>query len=155
MLKNVKGQRRTTSILLESATVIGVESGVLLLSMPSAGMARRVVEPANADLLRIALRQVLGVEWTIRCQSGDGSGPAAPTGSTGGPPSPSLGPGAGASEVVPPPPEPIPDEPSDDIPDDYNEPPDPAAASSVQDPEEVAIALLTTQLGARRLDPTA
>ncbi len=156
VLKNVKGQRRTTSILLESATVIGVESGVLLLSMPSAGMARRVVEPANADLLRIALRQVLGVEWTIRCQSGDGTAPAAPTGSTGGPPSPSLGSGAGPEDIAPPlPPEPVPEDPADDIPDDYDEPPDPAAASTVRDPEEVAIALLTTQLGARRLDPTA
>ena len=155
VLTAVQRQRRTTQILLESATVVGVDAGALTVAMPSAGMARRVLEPANSDLLRAALKKVLGVEWMIKCEVA-GAGPAAatrgaPTGSNGGPPSPPMN--QSRSEVVVPPP---PEAPDDDIPDDYGEPPDPdAPAAVVQDPEEAAIALLSTELGARRLDPPA
>ena len=153
VLTAVQRQRRTTQILLESATVVGVDAGVLQVAMPSAGMARRVLEPANSDLLRAALKELLGVDWTIRCEAVGAGGPASdanmpPRGSTGGPPSASLG----RTAIPDPPPPP----PEDDIPDDYGEPPDPWAASeSVRDPEEIAIALLSAELGARRLDPSA
>jgi DNA polymerase-3 subunit gamma/tau len=155
VLAAVKRQRRTTQAILEAATVIAVESGVLQLAMPSAVMARRVMEPTNSDLLRAALKEVLGVNWTIRCE---GVGSAAvktggpPRGSTGGPPSASLS-GEPSGDPLPPPPPPPED---DDIPDDYGEPVDPQALGTVvRDPEEIAIALLTTELGARRLDPPA
>ena len=153
VLTAVQRQRRTTQILLESATVVGVDAGVLQVAMPSAGMARRVLEPANSDLLRAALKELLGVDWTIRCEAVGAGGPASdanmpPRGSTGGPPSASLG----RTAIPDPPPPP----PEDDIPDDYGEPPDPGAASEgVRDPEEIAIALLSAELGARRLDPSA
>ena len=158
VLAAVQRRRRATQILLESATVVGVESGVLQVAMPSAGMARRVMETANADLLRAALREILGVDWTIRCQAVGGSPHAAgpPRGATGGPPSASPargGSGGPAAEPIPPPPDPEPDE---EIPDDYGEPPDPSATPAVvRDPEETAIALLSSELGARRLDPPA
>ena len=102
VLAAVQRRRRATQILLESATVVGVESGVLQVAMPSAGMARRVMETANADLLRAALREILGVDWTIRCQAVGGSPPAAgpPRGATGGPPSAS--PARGGRVVRPP-----------------------------------------------------
>ena len=152
VLTAVQRQRRTTQILLESATVVGVDAGVLQVAMPSAGMARRVLEPANSDLLRAALKELLGVDWTIRCEAVGVGGPGSdaslpPRGSTGGPPSASLG----RTPIPDPPPPP----PEDDIPDDYGEPPDPGAASEgVRDPEEIAIALLSAELGARRLDPS-
>jgi DNA polymerase-3 subunit gamma/tau len=155
VLAAVKRQRRTTQAILEAATVIAVESGVLHLAMPSAVMARRVMEPTNSDLLRAALKEVLGVNWTIRCEGGGSAavktgGP--PRGSTGGPPSASLS-GEPSADPLPPPPPPPED---DDIPDDYGEPVDPQAIGTVvRDPEEIAIALLTTELGARRLDPPA
>ena len=155
VLAAVKRQRRTTQAILEAATVIAVESGVLHIAMPSAVMARRVMESTNSDLLRAALKEVLGVNWTIRCDGGGNSaaktgGP--PRGSTGGPPSASLS-GERSADPVPPPPPP-PEE--DDIPDDYGEPPDPQAVGAVvRDPEEIAIALLSAELGARRLDPPA
>ena len=132
---------------------MGVEGGALTIAMPSAGVVRRVLEAANSDLLRAALKEVLGVDWTIKCEVA-GAGPAAsarsaPTGSQGGPPSPSMAPTR--LEVVPPLAEP----PDDDIPDEYGEPPDPdAPAAVVRDPEEEALALLSSQLGARRLDPS-
>ena len=147
VLAEVQRRRRTTQILLASATVISVESGVLLVAMPSAGMARRVLEPANSDLLRAALKQVLGVDWTIKCEAGDGPAGSAARGPATSPTGPNPA-GDDAAEPPQPPPE-------DDIPDDYGEPPDPMAVQTVRDPEEAAIALLTTELGARRLDPPA
>ena len=51
------------------------------------------------------------------------------------------------------PPEP-PAEPEDDIPDDYGEPLDPAStATAPRDPEQVALELLSAQLGAKPLEP--
>jgi len=168
ILAAVKRQRRTTQVLLESATVAGLDSGVLLLTMPSPALARRVTEPGNTDVLRAALREVLGVDWRVRCEAGDGS-PASPT--VGPPPagSPtsrderSAAPDAprhqsstatastdpAARAEVPTDRGP---EPDDDV-DPYDEIDPDAPAAEVQDPEQVAIDLLASRLGARRLDP--
>ena len=149
VLLAVQRQRRTTQILLESATVMGVDGSTLILSMPSAGMARRVDEQANSDLLRAALTEVLGVSWAIRCEatgSGRDSG-GAPVGRSS-----AAGPRVKPStrgESVPPPDAP----PDDEIPDDYGDPP--AAPASLRDPEEAAIELITAQLGGRRLEDDA
>jgi DNA polymerase-3 subunit gamma/tau len=97
VLEAVKGQNRRAHALLESAavTVVRVEGGVLLLSTQFPALARMVSEARNADLVRDALRDILGVDWRIRCvetgaegsatghsteQSG-GRGPAASAGS--------------------------------------------------------------------------
>jgi DNA polymerase-3 subunit gamma/tau len=166
VLTAVQRRRRTTQILLESATVARVDGNVLMLTMPSAGMARRVVETANADLLRSALHEVLGVDWLIRCDSGDGN-PAAATGSRSGrsgPAGPNR-PGSGAvgarsgggggqhrsspsADDIPPPEAPPEDE---EIPDNYRDEP-PSGAARVTDPEEAAIELLASQFGATRID---
>jgi DNA polymerase-3 subunit gamma/tau len=150
VLAKVQQRRRTTQILLESATVVALENGVLRLTMSSAALARRVLEPANADLLRAGLKQVLGVDWRIQCDA-DG---ARPTGRPTGPdrrPAAPADPWDGA-----PPPEPPADGPDEDIPDDYGEPPDPrSTATAPRDPEAMALELLSTQLGARPLDPQA
>jgi len=51
------------------------------------------------------------------------------------------------SDLVPPPDE-------EEIPDDYGNELDPALVrAAIRDPEEMAIALLTSQLGAKRLEP--
>lgn len=141
ILAAVQRIRRTTQILLASATVASVGGGALHLTMPAAGMARRVVEPANADVLRAALKEVLGVDWMIRCDAADGAAPG-----RGAPQSGSRGPQPRGplSDLVPPPDE-------DDIPDDYGEQMDPDVPRVVRDPEEMAIELLTSQLGAQRL----
>ncbi len=145
VLAAVQRHRRTTQILLASATVASVGGGALHLTMPAAGMARRVVEPANADLLRAALKEVLGVDWAIRCDAADGNGggtvrPAAPQRSGAQLSAP-------VADLIPPPED-------DDIPDDYGDDLDPAVVpAAVRDPEEMAIELLTSQLGARRLEP--
>nr|WP_212754039.1 DNA polymerase III subunit gamma and tau [Nakamurella aerolata] len=81
VLEAVKRRRRTTQILLESATVAAVDGNTLVLTMPHAGMAKRVVEAANADLLSAALNEILGVDWTIRCEAGGAENRGAATGS--------------------------------------------------------------------------
>ena len=150
MLAVVQRHRRTTQILLASATVASVSGGALNLTMPAAGMARRVVEPANADLLRAALKEVLGVDWAIRCEAADGNGSPPGNGRGSGPTGPQPRgnqPKGPLSDLVPPPDE-------EDIPDDYGYDVDPSAPkAAVRDPEEMAIELLTSALGAKRLDP--
>jgi DNA polymerase-3 subunit gamma/tau len=141
VLAKVQRRRRTTQILLESATVVALESGVLRLSMPSAALARRVLEPANADVLRAGLKEALGVDWRIQCEAESGggtrpSGRAAPAEAWDGPP----------------PPEPPADGPDEEIPDDYGEPADAAGSTGPRDPEAMALELLSAQLGARPLD---
>ncbi|MDQ2847230.1 MAG: DNA polymerase III subunit gamma and tau [Actinomycetota bacterium] len=170
VLAAVQRRRRTTQILLESATVAEVSGGVLRLTMPHAGMARRVVEPANADLLREALREVLGVDWTISCDAGDaapdGQGrpdsmPRLPAreGASPGTESAARSAAGGARQNRPagtdrtPDPVPPPDEEIDEIPDDYGDP-DIAASSAPHDPEQAAVDLLAAELGGRRLDPS-
>ena len=147
VLLAVQRHRRTTQILLESATVVGVDGATLKLSMPSTGMARRVLEQANADLLRAALAEVLGVKWTIACEAAGGEPSDRPRGGATPAGRPAAN-AAGAGGTVPPPDEP----PDDDIPDDYGSPP-PTGPAAVKDPEEAAIELLATQLGAKRVDP--
>ncbi len=142
VLAAVQRRRRTTQILLEPAVVVSVSGGALYLTMPSQGMARRVVEPANADLLRAALKEVLGVDWAIRCDPAD----ARPPGPTPNP-SRSAPPASRLSEAVPPPDE-------EEIFDAEEEEADPTAErAAVRDPEDVAIELLATRLGAQQLDP--
>jgi DNA polymerase-3 subunit gamma/tau len=168
ILAAAKRQRRTTQVLLESATVAGVDGATLLLTMPSAALARRVLETGNSEVLRDALREVLGVDWRIRCDaagsagSGSSGGAAPDSGPAGGRPVPgtstaatgatgrAAGRGSGdagatAENVPPEPPEHDEPDPYDDI--------DPAGpVTSVQDPEQAAMELLAARLGARRLE---
>jgi DNA polymerase-3 subunit gamma/tau len=150
VLAKVQQRRRTTQILLESATVVALENGVLRLTMPSAALARRVLEPANADLLRAGLKQVLGVDWRIQCDA-EGARPAGRPIEPDRRPAAPADPWGGAA-----PPEPPADGPDEDIPDDYGEPPDArSTATAPRDPEAMALELLSAQLGARPLDPQA
>jgi DNA polymerase-3 subunit gamma/tau len=167
ILAAVKRQRRTTQVLLESATVAGVDGATLLLTMPSAALARRVLESGNTDVLRSALREVLGVDWRIRC---DAAGSAGAGPSDGGPPPPGPaggGPVAGPSAGRAPEPaagasdrraddagaDGVPPEPVDrDEPDPYDDIDPAAPTAAVQDPEQAAMELLAARLGARRLD---
>ena len=153
ILQAVQRRRRAAQVLLENATVSRLDGSTLVLSMPTAGLARKVAEPANSDLLREALHEVLGVSWSVRCEAAGGDVPPAGGRSGSAPTRPAKGPRSSARPAEPPPPEPPTDEVyPDDIPDDYGSD-DPGAAAQLRDPEEVAIELLTAQLGARRLEP--
>ncbi len=170
ILAAAKRQRRTTQVLLESATVAGVDAGVLSLTMPSPALARRVAEPGNTDVLRAALHEVLGVDWRVRCEAGD---PGAARGVTGDArPEPGSPPRAAAdhggapsgggqrsqpdtADAAVPANDPGNDQDADpdegvDLDGDFD--PDATVVAS-RDPEQAAIELLADRLGARRLDP--
>ena len=143
ILAAVKEKRRTTQAMLDSATVAELSGDTLILSVPNPALARRIMEPGNVEVLRAALQDKLGVSWRIRC-----AGPPGPPGPPGATPTP-TGP-TPSGGVLPPS---APDDEEDDIPDDFGVPPDPdRPVLVVRDPEEVAIELLTAQLGARRLE---
>lgn len=134
ILAAVQKRKRVTQAMLQSATVVDLKANVLHLSMAAPSMARRVMEPANVTVLRDALKEVLGVDWAVRCEtSGDGAAAAKPN-----------------LSLVPNPPAAADDDSSDDY--DVSSS-DPITSKFVPgDPEVVAIELLTQQLGAKRLE---
>lgn len=189
ILAAARQRSRSTEALLVNATVRAVQDDTLVLSIASPPLARRLSDQRNTDVIVEALRAVLGVQWRVRCETGDGGGPAQPP-----PRQPSQRPapqrpsrrevpeperptrpeparqerpeprrsapsqrprgGSGSDDGIPLPPEPPSDEPP---PDDeeamFAEADASRAERSVRrDPEEVAIELLSSQLGARAFD---
>jgi DNA polymerase III subunit gamma/tau len=122
------------------------------LTHSSAPLAKRLSEQRNADVIAEALKDALGVNWRVRCETGG----AAPVTSDPAPPPASGG-------VNPPVPQ-APPAPTD-VPavvdsgqqdDDEEHMLAEAGRADPQvprrDPEEVALELLQTELGARRID---
>jgi DNA polymerase III subunit gamma/tau len=171
LLDAVREQSRATQVLFSNSTASAVEGSTLVLSLPTAPLARRLGEGRNVEMIKRALNKVLGVDWQVRCEHSSGEG--GPSGvqqrATERPTRPSQRPPerpASRRPPVPPPPDdgvPPPPEPPD-LEDPVPPPPlddeaMPAEATTMsrepasrQDPEEVAMALLAEQLGARRLE---
>jgi DNA polymerase III subunit gamma/tau len=158
LLDAVREQSRATQVLFSNSTASAVEGDTLVLSLPTAPLARRLGEERNIEMIKRALRTVLGVDWQVRCEHG-GSKPG-PAGAQP-PHRPPERPAGRRLETpphdaVPPPPEPPgfdePDTPA--VPDDAAGLGDAAVVGDKPslDPEQVALELLTEQLGARRLD---
>jgi DNA polymerase III subunit gamma/tau len=158
LLDAVREQSRATQVLFSNSTASAVEGDTLVLSLPTAPLARRLGEERNIEMIKRALRTVLGVDWQVRCEHG-GSNPG-PAGAQP-PHRPPERPAGRRLETpphdaVPPPPEPPgfdePDTPA--VPDDAAGLGDAAVVGDKPslDPEQVALELLTEQLGARRLD---
>jgi DNA polymerase-3 subunit gamma/tau len=174
LLEAVREQSRTTQVLLSNATASAVEGSTLVLTLPNAPLARRLGDDRNVELIRAALRSVLGVDWQVRCVHVDGEAATSDANKqqrAARPPQRSAERPAYRRPVssqpvvddIPPPPEPA-------------DPGDPGAAAlshapvdddeamlveaagvsrehpSRRDPEEVALELLAEQLGARRID---
>jgi DNA polymerase-3 subunit gamma/tau len=160
LLDAVREESRTTQVLLSNATASAVEGSTLVLTLPNAPLARRLGDDRNTELIRAALRAVLGVEWQVRCEQASGD-----AGVTAGPQQPqhtrtrSTPPQWERPSTRPRPPAdgPTHPEPTDpDPPDDDEEMQTEAAGVSTDpaarpDPEEAALALLADQLGARRI----
>jgi DNA polymerase-3 subunit gamma/tau len=166
ILAAAKQRSRSTGALMVNATVRAVDGDVLVLTIGSEPLARRLSEARNTDVIADALHAVLGVRWRVRCDHGDAA--AAPPQRVAAPrpaavpqrpsrPAPSR-PAAPARRPAddgePLPPEP----PPEDAPPDDEEAmmaeaaADTAAPAARRDPEEVAIELLTAQLGAKAID---
>ncbi len=148
----VRQRSRTTEVMLAGATVRAVEGNTLVLSHESAPLAKRLSEQRNADVIAEALKDALGVDWRVRCDAGaSATAPEAPA----VPPRPVERP---SRRVVPPPPppaEPTVDEESDQRAEEESmlaEANQDDASAPRRDPEEAALELLQSELGARRID---
>ena len=130
--EKVRERRRPTDVMLDGAIVLAVEGDTLVLSHVSPPLANRLNEARNVEIIRDALKDALGVNWNIRCEAGS------PTAATAA---------ARPQRVVETPP-PAPDEDEESM-----------LAQAVheqtgprRDPEEVALELLQSELGARRIE---
>jgi DNA polymerase-3 subunit gamma/tau len=179
LLDAVREQSRAAQVLFSNSTASAVEGDTLVLTLPTAPLARRLGEERNTEMIKKALHAVLGVDWQVRCEHAGGD--AAPSRAqqperAARPPQPS------AERPVyrrPAPRQPAEPHPPDDgvpLPPEPPDPEDPRMAAPAQapvhdheairaeaagmrrehtarrDPEEVALELLAEQLGARRID---
>ena len=129
--EKVRSIRRPTDVMLDGATVLAVDGDTLVLSHPSAPLAKRLVEQRNSEIIREALKDTLGVDWKIRCEAGTAAPEAAPE----------------PESVAPSPPQ-----REDDEEDMLAEAGNDTSEAPRRDPEEAALELLQSELGARRID---
>jgi DNA polymerase-3 subunit gamma/tau len=131
--EKVRQRSRTIDVMLAGAIVRAVEGDTLVLSHESAPLAKRLVEQRNSDVIREALKDALGVDWKIRCETG--AAPAAPAAPD---PDDPVGPSAPQQD--------------DDEEDMLAEAGNDTSEVTRRDPEEAALELLQNELGARRID---
>jgi DNA polymerase-3 subunit gamma/tau len=132
--EKVRDRSKPLYAMLDAAIVRAVDGDTLVLGHPSAPLAKRLGEQRNADVIRDALKDALGVDWRVRCE---------------------VGVGQPVQEAEPLPPEPE----SDPVETQRAEEDSMIAevgrdedAAPRRDPEEVALELLQTELGARKID---
>jgi DNA polymerase-3 subunit gamma/tau len=130
--EKVRQRSRTIDVMLAGAIVRAVEGDTLVLSHESAPLAKRLVEQRNSDVIREALKDALGVDWKIRCEVGTAAAAPAPE---------------PADPVVVSAPK-----QDDDEEDMLAEAGNDTSEVTRRDPEEAALELLQTELGARRID---
>ncbi len=133
--EKVRDRSKPLYAMLDAAIVRAVDGDTLVLAHPAASLAKRLTEQHNSDVIRDALKDALGVNWRIRCEVGAGE------------PRP-------AAEPLPPEPQPDPvdtrrAEEDDMIAEARDEDPETAPR---QDPEERALEILKSELGARPID---
>jgi DNA polymerase III subunit gamma/tau len=66
LLKVVRGHKRTTEALLKSAQVHDLANGVLTLEATSPALAKMLGDDLNKDVIRAALQELLGVRWKVQ-----------------------------------------------------------------------------------------
>lgn len=146
--EKVRQRSRTTEVMLAGATVRAVDGHTLVLSHESVPLAKRLNEQRNADVIREALQDALGVAWTVRCEPG-GPAPAPES-----PPSPATD--RRAAPPPPPPPPPAAPEERDERAEEESMLAEAAENTGEtgprRDPEEVALELLQNELGARKIE---
>lgn len=152
----VRDRSRTTEVMLSGATVRAIEGKTLVLSHDSPPLAKRITESRNAEVIREALKDALGVDWEIRCEAGsaDAGTPAQAPKVNKAPPRVVTRPSRPTPEPEPAPePEPEPTSPEDEEEQMLAEAGQ-GEAGPRRDPEEVALELLQNELGARKIDPS-
>ncbi|MGH3855206.1 MAG: DNA polymerase III subunit gamma and tau [Pseudonocardiaceae bacterium] len=180
LLDAVRAQSRATQALFSNSTASAVEGSTLVLTLPTAPLARRLGEERNVEMIRRALRDVLKVDWQVRCEHASGAEAAVgapPPQRPASPPQRSperpvyRRPTPPPEDDLPPPPEPAdPDErgavsaphhtPQAPVDDDAamlaghssGTAGPPLAQAQRREPDQIALELLAAQLGARRID---
>jgi DNA polymerase-3 subunit gamma/tau len=132
--EKVRERRRPTDVMLDGAIVLAVEGDTLVLSHVSAPLAARLNEARNVEIIRDALKDALGVNWNIRCEAGSPTAAA-----------PASRPAQPSASPTPAPPEE--DDEESMLAQAVHEEVGPR-----RDPEEVALELLQSELGARRIE---
>lgn len=130
--EKVRDRSKPLYAMLDAAIVRAVEGNTLVLSHPAPTLAKRLVEQHNADVIRDALKDALGVDWQLRCEVGAGEPAPAP-----------------AAQPKPDEPDPRRSEEDELIAEAVRDDEDPAPR---RDPDEAALELLQTELGARPID---
>ena len=143
--EKVRERRRPTDVMLDGAIVVAVEGDTLVLSHVSGPLAKRLNEQRNVEIIRDALKDALGVNWNIRCEAGSPTAPA-PAERT----RPVQGERSDGRRVAAPPPPP--EEPEEDDEESMLAEAGRADTAPRRDPEEVALELLQSELGARPID---
>ena len=121
----VSQRSKSINAMLSDAIVRALEGDTLILSHPAVTLTKRLDEQRNADVIREALKDVLGVDWKVRCEVAAASSDPAPVEQARRAEEDSMLAEAGRGEPADVPP---------------------------RDPEEVALELLQNELGARRID---
>ena len=132
----VRERSRTTAVMLSGATVLAVEDDTLVLTHEAAPLAKRLSEQRNADVIVEALKDALGVNWRVRCE-------------TGAPAAADISAAPAIVEEPAPEPDHVAREEEESMLAEAGRS-DPAEPR--RDPEEVALELLQSELGARRID---
>lgn len=135
----VRKRSRTTEVMLAGATVRAVEGDTLVLTHESAPLAKRLSEQRNSDVIAEALKDALGVNWRVRCETGAAPAAEANPSAAKQPPVPEAHPVQR-------------DEDDDDEEHMLAEAGQGDQSAPRRDPEEAALELLQNELGARRID---
>lgn len=132
----VRDRSKPLYAMLADATVLAVDGDTLILAHKAPMLAKRLTEQHNADVIRDALKDALGVNWRVRCEVG-GAGDRVPA-------------------AEPPPPQSRPD------PADIRRAEEDAMIAAARnddteagprrDPDETALELLKTELGAKPIN---
>ncbi|HKV18460.1 MAG TPA: DNA polymerase III subunits gamma/tau [Mycobacterium sp.] len=131
VLDKVRERSRSLAVMLAGAVVRTVDGGTLLLNHESAPLAKRLNEQRNTDVVEEALKDALGIGLKVRYEVGSPSD----AGTVDAPAA------ANAEEVA--------RNEEDSM---LAEAGSDNAVTERRDPEEAALELLQTELGARRID---
>jgi DNA polymerase-3 subunit gamma/tau len=139
LLKVVRGHKRTTEALLKSAQVHDLGNGTLTLAATSPALAKMLGDDLNKDVVRQALQELLGVRWKVQVVvEGAARSGAAPVAPEVAREAARAAEAAEARELMA--------ERAAEDPGGEGEP------TPAVDPEQAALSLLRTQLGARPID---
>ncbi|HZQ31322.1 MAG TPA: DNA polymerase III subunits gamma/tau [Mycobacterium sp.] len=123
VMDKLRERSRTLAAMLADAVVSAIDGDTLVLSHQSGNLAKRLGEQRNADVIRDALKDALGVDWKVRCEAGTAASDPRPADEVQRADEDSMLAEAGSADDSP-----------------------------RRDPEEAALELLQNELGAKRID---